>query len=1114
MVKTVDSDVKEGMGLKLTVIFLIGVCLVAGAIFAGDSNKPLKLEHADQLQSSNDGEIINLVGKVHLSHEGIDLYSEKAIWYRKTGLVNFVDSVTVIDDQRTISAGSMTYYRNDRRVSARQGVVMEDKAEDMLLTSRDAEYFRQSRQFQAIGNPVLIFHPHDDSAKMEIRAMRLEYFDESKAGMAYDSVRITQKEMIATGKYARFTREPEGVVLTGDPAVDLEGNRLVGDSISIFTLNRAMDRLLARGNAGASYKTRPDTLIEEYTTANITGRELEAFFADDKIQKAVMRDNAVSVYTPALSDTLTRGVNIASGDSITLYFDDGYIRRVNISGGGRGEYIEPKLEAGQEEPVYDTTRYFGNEIDYNFENSEIRLYDNGELRYEDMILKAGRINYKINTNIMIAEGIESDSTDEVTQSPVLLQGLDKLDGRKMSYNLQTKKGQVVLARSKFEDGFYNGETIRQVSDDVLFVSAGNYTSCDEPEDPHYHFHSNRMKMVGKDKVIAKPVILYIGDLPVFAVPYYVFPVRKGRHSGFLTFEIGNFERGERFIRNLGYYWAASDYWDLESSLDFYENVRTIFNTRVNYNLRYRLSGGIGVRYSRETGWSNYSKSIRNNWMVNFNHSHDISQSAKIYASGSFVSSKSFIEDNVYDQRDRLDRTVKASANFTKRWESSSMVIAADQSWNLDTDVKQMHLPSVSFTLPAFQIFPDPTSAKSKKKERVKPWEEVEEPHRRFYNSLSLSLSSSAVNFKQRIKKADSTYYWKNYQTIQTNSSLKSPQKFLGFLTITPNMNFSHTVYHVDWNRVVDSLGLRTDRLFARYTYDLGVASNTSIYGTVYPNLLGITGLRHVITPGISYRFSPEIEQREEYRSYTGAGSSSKRSKTISYSLANLFQAKYSSDESEKKIDLFSMNFTGSYDFVKEEKKIGDIRASVRTAAIPHVSLDYNSTYSFYNLDDSRRALTDPRLVNSTFAAGVNGNIGSGTKGGLGGARGKRSLSRTASPFEEAPESEFGGVGMNYKVSYRYTLSHASSITSKTQWMDFTIGLQPTEKWTVSYYSHYDIKEKRSSSQRMELGRDLHCWEAKFIWIPSGRIAGYYIKINIKSLPDIKLEKSEGGVKGY
>ena len=80
-----------------------------------------------------------------------------------------------------------------------------------------------------------------------------------------------------------------------------------------------------------------------------------------------------------------------------------------------------------------------------------------------------------------------------------------------------------------------------------------------------------MKMIGKDKVVARPVILYIGDLPVFAVPYYVFPVRKGRHSGFLTFEIGNFERGERFIRNLGYYWAASEYWDLETSLDFYEN---------------------------------------------------------------------------------------------------------------------------------------------------------------------------------------------------------------------------------------------------------------------------------------------------------------------------------------------------------------------------------------------------------------------------------------------------------------------------------------------------------------------------------------------------------------
>lgn len=1111
MEKMVYPVVKEGMKASLAIFTLVCVMSLVETVTAGDDNKPLKLEHADQLLSSKEGDIINLVGNVRLSHEGLDLYSQRATWYRKTGLVNFIDSVVVIDEERKITAGTMTYYRRDKRISARNGVTMEDSAEDIILRCEEAEYYRQNRQLEAMGNPVLILHPHDDSSKMEIRARWMEYFAESKEGVAYDSVSIKRKEMTATGGSARFKLEPEGAVLLNDPVVYFEDNRLTGDSIFIFTRDKNIDRLLAMGNAGAFYKTRPDTLLDDFTTAELTGRELEAFFEDDKIQKAVMRDNAVSIYTPAITDTLTRGVNTASGDSITLHFENGYIRKVYISGGARGEYVEPKFEPGEEEPYYDTTRYFGGEIDYNFEDSEIKIYRNGELRYQDMNLEAGDIRYKINTRILVAEGLKSDSTGEETELPVLLQGIEKLTGRRMTYNLDTKKGQVEMARTRFEDGYYVGEKIRQVSEDVLFVTSGNYTSCDKEEDTHYHFYSDRMKMVGKDKVIAKPVILYIGELPVFALPYYVFPVRKGRHSGFLTFEIGNFERGERFIRNLGYYWAASDYWDLESSLDFYENVKTIFNTRMNYNLRYRLNGGVGLRYSRQTGWRNFSKTISNNWMVNFNHSHDISRTARIRGSGSFVSSKSFIEDNVYDQYNRLDRTVKANANFTKRWESSSLVIATDQSWNLDTDIKQMRLPSISFTLPSFQLFPDPT--KARKKERVKPWEEVEEPKKRFYNSINLSLNTSAVNFKRRIKNPDSSFYWKDFQTIHTSSSIRSPQKLLGFLTVTPGINFTHTVYHVEWNRLTDSLGLETDRVFTRSTYNLSVASNTSIYGTVYPNILGITGLRHVVTPSISYRFTPEIEKNEEYRSYTGAGTTSKRSKTISYSLGNLFQSKYISGESEKKMDLFNLNFNGSYDFVKEEKKIGDLRASLRTAAIPRISLDYNSTYSFYNYDDSRRELTDPRLVSSAFSASVNGKIGSGGGDGLGDRRGGKGFPGDLSR-ERIPEAETGGVGLNYNLSYRYRISHVSPTTSKTQWLDFTIGLQPTEKWSIFYRSHYDIKEKRSSSQRLELIRDMHCWEGKFIWVPSGPIAGYYIRINIKSLPDIKLEKSEGGVKGF
>lgn len=1089
-----------------------GLLMFGSRALAAGEARPLKLEHADQLISSGeDSDIVNLVGNVHLSHEGTDLFSNRATWYRTSGLVEFIDSVLVIDEHRRIESRRMTYYRRDKRVTAVGNVEMVDSSEDIVLTCEKADYFRENGQLNASGDPILIFNPADDSARIEIRCKRMEYFGDEDRGVAHDSVIILKKQMTASGGYAEFFRDPEGAVLTGEPKVVYEDNLLTGDTISIFTQDKQIERLLVDGSARAIYRTQPDTLVNDYTTAELTGRELEAFFGDDRIRKAVMRNNAISVYTPAITDTLTNGTNTASGDSITLYFGEGAIRRVHISGGARGEYVEPKFEETQETPMYDSTRYSGGEINYDFDHSEIRLSNNGELQYHDMTLKAGEIRYYIDSRILSAQGVMEDSSSgEETQTPVLLQGNERLDGSRMTYNLDTKKGQVTLARTKYEGGFYRGDKIRQVSEDVLFVSAGNYTSCDKQEETHYHFHSDKMKMIGRDKVVARPVILYIGELPVFAVPYYVFPVRKGRHSGFLTFEVGNFERGERFIRNLGYYWAASDYWDIETSLDFYENVRTILNTNIRYAVRYKLNGSLGLNFARESSWTNYVKNLRTRWRANINHRQTISQTTSLAASGSFISDKSYIEDNVYDPEERLDRTVRSNANLTKRWKSSSLVIAADQSWNLDTDVKQQLLPSISFSRSSLPVFPEP--GKSEKKKRVKPWEEPREIKKRFYHSIYFSINSSAKNF--RLKTQDSGY-WKEHQTMHTSASLSSPQKMLGVLTISPGMNLTHTVYHVDWTPEVDSLGLRTSRLFTRETYNLSISGNTSIYGTVYPNIMGITGLRHVITPNLSYRFTPEIKNNDKYLQYTGVGTSSRRSKAITYSLGNLFQAKYVSDDSEKKIDLFTMNFSSSYDFAAEEKKIGDLRSSVRTTAIPHISLDLSASHSFYNFDDSRRPLSKPRLVSASINTSVRGELKSaeseegGDQGGFPAGRGGIGASRRGGL--EGPL--FSGVGLEFALSHRYQISKGQTGTTKTQWLNLGLQLQPTERWSISYECQYDMQDESIASQSLNIIRDMHCWEGTLTWIPSGRIAGYYIRINIKSLPDIKIEKSEGSIRG-
>jgi lipopolysaccharide assembly outer membrane protein LptD (OstA) len=1120
-------------------LIMMAFCLILLSVsaFSQEESGPLILEHADQLISTGaNGEVVNLIGNVHFTHENADLYSQRATWYRTPGLVQFIDSVLVKDDDRKITARTVTYYRLDRKITAKDNVEVIDTKQDIILDAQNLDYYRALKRIEATGHPHLIINHDIDSSRMDITALRLVYLADQGQGTAYDSVTINRRDMIATSGETDFFKNPEKAILIKNPEIDQGGNRLTGDTISIFTDNKKIQSLLVRGNARADYLIQPDTTLKQFSTATLTGKELEAFFANDRIDRIVTRHNAVSNYAPAATDTLVHGTNTASGDSITIFFEQGNIRRVLVSGGAIGEFVEPKVSA-EGKTSTDTTHYSADVIDYSMDDATIKLLNNGSLHYHDMALSAGDIRYNVNTRILLAVGVEGDTSGQKKEQPVLKQGTEELNGERMTYNLLTKKGQVRMARTNYEGGYYNGQKLRQVSEDVIFVSQGNYSSCDK-EEPHYHFHSIKMKLIAKDKIIAKPVIMYIGQLPIFAIPYYVFPIRKGRHSGFLPFEIGNFERGQRFIRNVGYYWAASQYWDLESSFDFYEASRTILNSAVRYASRYSLTGSVGINYSRETSWTpNYTQSVSNRWRLQFSHDQTITPTVRLSGSGMFISDKNFIADNIFDPTQRLDRSLHSNLNLSKRWQSSSLVINGDQTWNLDTDNKRELLPSINFSRPSFAIFPGP--AETKKKERIKPKEKIEEPKKRFYNSIYLSFNVNGQNLRNRFKNADSTFSRRDFQTIFTQGSLSSPQKILGFLTVTPATNFSETIYRLNSNSYIDtlgdSLGIRANKIATRATYNFGVGTNTSLYGTVYPKILGLTGLRHVMRPSVSYTYTPKLIKNQGYIAYTGVGVNSTKAKAMAFSLGDLFQAKYKSGDNEKKLDLFSLDFSSGYNFTSTTKKLGDLTTSLRTSTIPKIDFSFNMVHTFYNssyqilsapaipflptdsafaktiIPISRRPLLQPKLVSMSITTSFKGGYHPGSK-----------EKKEEQPQQnQSQKSMFGGSAQNKSMEYSdvgidFTVSHFYSESKsfgsiKTQWIEFSTQFQPTKNWKFSYTCHYNMIKKQIDSQSMNIGRDMHCWEGTFTWIPSGVIAGYYVRISIKSIPDIKLEKSEGNV---
>jgi lipopolysaccharide assembly outer membrane protein LptD (OstA) len=65
-----------------------------------------------------------------------------------------------------------------------------------------------------------------------------------------------------------------------------------------------------------------------------------------------------------------------------------------------------------------------------------------------------------------------------------------------------------------------------------------------------------MKLIPGDRVIARPVVMYVEGVPVFYLPFAFFLTRSGRQSGLIMPRYGRDNFRGFFLAQGGYYWDS------------------------------------------------------------------------------------------------------------------------------------------------------------------------------------------------------------------------------------------------------------------------------------------------------------------------------------------------------------------------------------------------------------------------------------------------------------------------------------------------------------------------------------------------------------------------------
>ena len=607
---------------------------------------------------------------------------------------------------------------------------------------------------------------------------------------------------------------------------------------------------------------------------------------------------------------------------------------------------------------------------YDAESGTAYLYGNSKVDYENMKLMSDKVHMNLDKSTVRATGtVDSTAEGGIKGKPVFTMGKDEYKSDTMAFNFKSKKGLIKGVYTEQQDGFLSGEVGKRDSTGSIYLQHGRYTTCDKPH-PDFYIALSRAKVrPGKD-VVFGPAYLVVADVPLpLAIPYGFFPFSKKYSSGFIMPSYGDESDRGFYLRDGGYYFAISDKWDLKLLGEIYTKGSWGVSAASNYRKRYRYSGSFLFSYqdskTGDKGLPDFAE--QESFKIQWNHRQD----PKANPYSSFAASVNFATSNyernnlnsMYNPQTLTQTTRTSSVSWSTGFSSIGLSLSATT--NLAQDMRtssiQITLPDLNISLSRFYPF--------KRKHLV--------GKERWYEKISMSytgqLANSISTTEDKILHSNLIKDWKN--AFQHTIPVQANFTLFNYINVTPSFNFTDRMYSKKvtrgWDNTLQKEVVR-DTIYGFhnvYNWSMNVGASTKLYGFWVPNrkLFGdkIQAIRHVITPQVSFSYSPNFGARRYgyYDSYQYTDASG-NVKLVEYSP---YQDELYSVPGKYKTEMISWDVSNNIEMkVKSDK---DTTGYKKISIIDELgaSMSYNAAADYHRWSDLSMRLRLKWWKNYTFS---------------------------------------------------------------------------------------------------------------------------------------------------
>ncbi len=282
------------------------------------------------------------LGPTNMTSKSNTMYCESGYYNSHTGVSQFWKNARIKGKKGEKLSGDQMFY--DKKKDFGQvldNVSLEDTSDNVTIHGDFAQYNGDKKTILVTCKALLLqeydkdtLHLHGDT----LYGYNISMSDTSKGKsnlpkllLAYHHVRFFKKDLQGKCDSLSYDEKDSVMRMFYNPVLWSDVNQLTADTIRLYLKNKKMDRMDMRSRAFIASRDTAASSQDSLQFNQIRGKNMKAFFANNKIYKVYVKGNSQTVYYVYTdNNTKIMGANRAECSNMLIFINENKIKSITF----------------------------------------------------------------------------------------------------------------------------------------------------------------------------------------------------------------------------------------------------------------------------------------------------------------------------------------------------------------------------------------------------------------------------------------------------------------------------------------------------------------------------------------------------------------------------------------------------------------------------------------------------------------------------------------------------------------------------------------------------------------------------------------------------------------